>query len=359
MPVFGKRSIFDTARVVRAFLIKHKERIADQNRELEQARQQLAGKDRELAELRAQLLRSGAGREASGINPENIVWIFGSGRSGNTWLSSMMGDIEGHALWREPNVGFLFGYLYYVWAHEGQRGTKNFILGRYKESWLRSIRHFVLDEARTRFPTLSEDDYLVIKEPNGSVGAPLLMEALPESRMILLIRDPRDVAASTMDARRTGGWSYERNKRLYLEGQRVPADKDPDAFVENPANQYLRNVGNSKLAYDAHQGYKVLVKYEDLRAETLRTMKRIYSTLRIPVDEKELARVVEKHSWENIPKGEKGDGKFYRKATPEGWREDLTPEQAKTVERITAPLLKEFYPYEGESQSPPEKLPLN
>src|SRR5215217_2488527 len=358
MPAFGQSPIIDIARRAKAFLNNRHERTADQNSELEQARQQLASKDRELAQLRARLVRSGAATEASGINPENIVWIFGSGRSGNTWLSSMMGDIEGHAVWREPNVGFLFGYMYYVWAHEGQRGAKNFILGRHKESWLRSIRNCVLDEARSRFPTLSDDEYLVVKEPNGSVGAPLLMEALPESRMILLVRDPRDVAASTMDARRRGGWSYERNKRLYLEGQRVPADKDPDAFVENPANMYLRNVGNSKLAYDAHQGYKVLVKYEELRAETLGTMKRIYSALGIPVDEGELARVVENHSWENIPKGEKGEGKFYRKATPEGWREDLTPEQAKTVERITAPLLKEFYPYDGESQSPPQKLPL-
>jgi hypothetical protein len=214
VPVFGKRSIFDVARGARTFLNRHRERIANQGRELEQARQLLASKDRELAELRAQLVRSGAGTEAGGINPENIVWIFGSGRSGNTWLSSMMEDVEGHAVWREPNVGFLFGYLYYVWAHEGQRGAKNFILGHYKESWLRSIRNFVLDEAQTRFPTLLENEYLVIKEPNGSVGAPLLMEALPESRMILLIRDPRDVAASTMDARRTGGWCYERNKRL-------------------------------------------------------------------------------------------------------------------------------------------------
>src|SRR5919205_1413432 len=154
--------------------------------------------------------------------------------------------------------------------------------------------------------------------------------------MILLIRDPRDVAASTMDARRTGGWSYERNKRLYLEGQRVPADKDPDAFVANPANQYLRNVGNSKLAYDAHQGRKVLVKYEDLRADTLSTMKRIYYALGIPADKEELARVVEKHSWENIPEEEKGEGKFYRKATPQAWREDLTRHQVRTVERITA-----------------------
>ena len=358
MPAFKQR-IFETARDAKAFLDRHKGRILNNKRELEQAHQQLASKDRELAQLRAQLIRSGAGREASGINPQNIVWIFGSGRSGNTWLSSMMGDIEGHAVWREPNVGFLFGYMYYVWAHEGQRGAKNFILGRHKESWLRSIRNFVLDEARTRFPTLSDSGYLVVKEPNGSVGAPLLMEALPESRMILLVRDPRDVAASTMDARRRGGWSYERNKKLYLKGQRIPADDDPDAFVENPANQYMRNVGNSKLAYEAHRGRKALVKYEDLRADTLATMKHIYSSLGIPVDQGELARVVEKHSWENIPEENKGEGKFYRKATPEGWREDLTPEQAKTVERITAPLLEELYPDGGRSESSSEKLPLN
>ena len=63
--------------------------------------------------------------------------------------------------------------------------------------------------------------------------------------------------------------------------------------------------------------------------------------------EEELARVVEKYSWENIPEGKKGERKFYRKATPGGWREDLTPEQAQIVERITAPLLKELYPQEG------------
>ncbi len=357
MPVLGQRLIVDLARGVRTFVNRQREWVTDQSRELKQTRRLLAAKEQELAELRSRLARSGTESGAGGINPENIVWIFGSGRSGNTWLSSMMGDIEGHAVWREPNVGFLFGYLYYVWAHEGQRGAKNFILGHYKDSWLRSIRNFVLDEARTRFPTLSDNEYLVVKEPNGSVGAPLLMEAVPESRMILLIRDPRDVAASTMDARRTGGWSYERNKRLYLEGQRVPADKDPDAFVANPANQYLRNVGNSKLAYEAHRGHKVLVKYEDLRADTLGTMKRIYSTLGITADEGELARVVKKHSWENIPEEEKGEGKFFRKATPEGWKEDLTPDQAETVERITAPLLEEFYPYEGQSKNPPEKLP--
>jgi len=76
-------------------------------------------------------------------------------------------------------------------------------------------------------------------------------------------------------------------------------------------------------------------------------MERIYSSLGIPVDEAELSEAVKKYSWENIPEEEKGEGKFYRKAKPGGWREDLTPEQVKVVERITAPLLEEFYPTRG------------
>ena len=63
----------------------------------------------------------------------------------------------------------------------------------------------------------------------------------------------------------------------------------------------------------------MLVRYEELRADTLGTMMRIYSTLGIPVDEEQVARVVEKHSWENIPDEKKGEGKFYRKASPGGW----------------------------------------
>lgn len=85
------------------------------------------------------------------------------------------------------------------------------------------------------------------------------------------------------------------------------------------------------------------MRYEDLRADTLETMKRIYYALRMLVDEEELARTVEEHSFENLPQEKKGPGKSRRKATPGGWREDLTPEQVKTVERITAPLLHEYY----------------
>jgi Sulfotransferase domain len=285
----------------------------------------------------------GAG-EAGGIRAENVVWIFGAARTGSTWLSRMMGELKGQAVWNEPLVGALFGNLYYDRAkHLIGNSGKHYIFGDgYKESWLSSIRIFVLREASGRFPEAwGADRYLVIKEPNGSSGAPLLMEAMPESRMIFLIRDPRDYAASSLDAKRAGGWQYENRSKWKSES---PVDKKgAEGFVRSRAKSYLERIGFAKEAYDAHKGPKVMVKYEELRADTLGTMKRIYSELEMLVNERELARSVEKHSWENIPEEEKGEGKFYRKAKPGSWHEDLTLEQIEIVESITAPLLKEFY----------------
>jgi hypothetical protein len=170
------------------------------------------------------------------------------------------------------------------------------------------------------------------------------MEALPESRMILLVRDPRDVVASNLDAHKKDTWTADLMRKGGKEKPPSLAESSPDAFVKGQARRYVRDVGNAKLAYDAHRGRKVLIKYEDLRADTLGTMKHIYAGLEIPVDEDELARSVEKHSWENIPAEEKGEGKFHRKAEPGGWREDLTPDQVEIVERVAGPLLGELYP---------------
>ncbi len=295
----------------------------------------------EISGLRARLAGDAS---ASDVNPGNMIWIFGSGRSGSTWLRSMMGEMSNHRIWEEPMVGRLFGEFYARAARENLRSA-DFIMGDpIRKGWARSIRNFVLDGARYSNPRLGAGDYLVIKEPNGSIGAPLLMEALPESRMVLLVRDPRDVVASVLDAAREGGWLYESRNGSR---RRKTTDKNLRGFVGERARVYRRGVENAKRAYDAHAGPKVLIKYEELVADTLGTMRRVYAALGISADPDELARAVERHAWESVPQEEKGRGKFYRKARPGGWREDLTEEQAKTVERITAPLLEQFYPGEG------------
>lgn len=279
------------------------------------------------------------------MNPKNLVWIFGSGRSGSTWLARMMGELEGFSVWNEPLVGTLFGDLYYVRGGDriGKKG-KHFILGGgYRDSWLRPMRDLVLSGAAARFPELSGGGYLVIKEPNGSVGAPLLMETLPESRMVLLVRDPRDVISSSMDAHKKGGWLYESNRQKGDPNRPALPERDPDAYVKLRADMYRQSVGNAKQAYESHRGYKTLLRYEDLRARPLPEMKKLCSELGLPVEDDALARAVEKHSFEELPQESKGEGKFHRKARPGGWSEDLTPKQVGIIERITEPILEEFY----------------
>jgi len=319
-------------------------RLGEAEARIAQQRLALEDRERRITRLSAELADKAAKPVDGGLRPENIVWIFGHGRTGSTWLSAMMGDVGDHAVWFEPCVGELFGDFYYVRARAAQRASASFVLGdRQRGTWIKSMRSFVLDGARGRFPKMGERGYLVIKEPHGSVGAPLIAEALPESRMVLLIRDPRDAVSSSLEAFKKGNWAYE---QTYEDGiaEVALATDQPDAFVKMKAEDFLLHVGKAKEAYESHTGPKVLVRYEELRADTLGTMRHIYSTLGIAVDEKELAGAVEKHSWENTPTEKKGEGKFYRKATPGGWREDLTPGQVETVERITAPLLKAFYP---------------
>ncbi len=291
--------------------------------------------------LRPGARRSSRAGDTRGPRPENIVWIFGTGRSGSTWLGSMMESLDGCAMWNEPLVGNLFGNFYYFRVGDRKLGKHSILGEHYKETWLGPMRDLVLGGAAARFPEVAEGGYLIIKEPNGSIGSPLLMEALPESRMIFLIRDPRDVVASSMDARSEGSWLAGRRED---QGRASKSERNPNAYARMRANSYVQQIEKTSQAYRAHQGPKVMVRYEDLRADTLNTMKRLYAELEIPVDEGELARSVEKHSWENIPEEEKGEGKKRRKAKPGGWREDLTPKQVEIVEEITAPLLEEFYP---------------
>ncbi len=306
---------------------------------------ELWDKDREIAGLKAMLARREG--ERSGVRPENIVWVFGSGRTGSSWLTFMMREMPGHSRWNEPLVGHLFGHLYYQRGADrrdrSSGGKNHFIMGdEHREVWLDLIRIFVLDSANTRFPERIEDGYLVIKEPHGSIGAPLLMEALPESRMIFLVRDPRDILASKIDAHKPGSWtSRSADDPDDPDGLTVASDITENLGVT--VGTYMRDIELTQEAYEAHAGRKSFVRYEDLRTDTLANMRRIYQEIGIPADEENLAEAVRKHSWENISEEEKGEGKIRRKAKPGGWKEDLTEEQIETVERIAAPLIEEFY----------------
>ena len=272
------------------------------------------------------------------VRAEQLIWMFGSPRTGSTWLSYIMAELKNQERWHEPYVGLLFGSFVYERLKNNDEllNSPAFIMGEpYREVWLKSIRNFVLEGAAARYPKLKDEQYLVIKEPNGSVGAPLLLEATPESRLIFLIRDSRDVVASRLDAFRRGSWTKQ--NRDYSTSEKL------NEHTRRLAKDYLKVVSQVQRAYEAHPGRKAIVRYEDLRHDTVGALKTMYDALEVEADEARLRGAVAKHSWDRIPDAQKGSGKFYRKAQPGGWREDLSSEQVRIIENVTGPILSTFY----------------
>jgi len=102
------------------------------------------------------------------------------------------------------------------------------------------------------------------------------MRALPESRMILLVQDPRDVAASALAVSFVPKGRRDRTSRVKR------AEERPEDFVRLRARAYAQDIELTKQAYNAHEERKVLVRYEYLRADTLETMKHSTPLWRCP-----------------------------------------------------------------------------
>ncbi|MEK6271935.1 MAG: sulfotransferase domain-containing protein [Actinomycetota bacterium] len=184
----------------------------------------------------------------------------------------------------------------------------------------------------------------MIKDPHGCAGAELMSQALPLSRFILMVRDPRDVLASVLDANQPGSWMHrERKERAYRRLDPPPVSPDPAGLLGAKTDQYVRDMEQGIAGFRAHNGPKTVVRYEDLRTETMSLLRRVREELDLPLDEANLRRVVRDYSWENVPVEKKGSGSFYRKAKVGSWRVDLTPEQARLIEARTGSILREFY----------------
>ncbi|MDX6583400.1 MAG: hypothetical protein QOI10_2584 [Solirubrobacterales bacterium] len=269
------------------------------------------------------------------VAPEQLVWIFGFARSGTTWLARMLSGIGGNELWNEPLVGVLFGDFYE--RENGDERRADFIMSpKHRDAWLSGIRHLVLEGATARCPNLPAGGSVIVKEPNGSLGAPFLSAALPEARIVFMIRDPRDIVASLLDAQGVGGWTADLAVRS--ESSATLAQTDPDAFVRETSEYYRRVIERVTDAYESHPGPKTTLSYEDLRAHPVDELRRACGSLEVPTNDDELRKAVDRAAWQRIPETQKGDGKFFRKATPGAWTDDLTPGQARIVEEVTAPV---------------------
>src|SRR5258706_5553456 len=141
--------------------------------------------------------------------------MLGCGRSGTTWLLNMLCQLPDVDGMNEPLIGAHLSVRVSSVSNVDDANDKTvyavrhgsldyFFADQRRAEWQPALRALLLAGLHGRRPD-HPNTLLVIKEPNGSVAAPLLMSALPHARLLFVVRDGRDVVDSALDAV-SGGW---------------------------------------------------------------------------------------------------------------------------------------------------------
>jgi len=273
------------------------------------------------------------------ILEKNLVWIFGLHRSGTTWLSRQLLSYHTH-FWNEPGIAAHLGFMPNIGPKkirtiERHQDRKNYFFSKYfKDTWLFYLKKLILSRIYAEFQDISKK--IIIKSPTGSIGSDIISETLPQSKIIIVQRDPRDVIDSIVDAMKEGSW---RSKWL----EHSLSSENRLSFVEDEANVIVKTWEVLWKTYEKHsKNLKYLVKYEDLRKNTLQELEKLYRFIEIDIDKKVLEKIVEKSRFEKISDRDKGSGKIKRSATPGKWKENLNNEEIVAMEKILKETLNKL-----------------
>lgn len=287
--------------------------------------------------------------EDEDVLEKKLVWIFASPRSGTSWLAGKL--LSGYTKFMdEPYIAAhlgllgnvvleLQGPLSFLLSNEILRAKdflakqpSYFFSDRYEDTWKFYLRKLILNRIHSQFVDL--DTVIVIKEPNGSLAADIVSQCLPKSKILIILRDGRDIIDSKIDALQEGGWgTYEGKFSL-------PKNKKTQ-FIYFHSKLWVKQIEVLQKTFNQHRkDLRLMIKYEDLLKDTKNTLKKIFELLKISITEWELEEITDKYRFENIPKEIRGEGKVVRSASPRKWKEHFNDEEKKIINKIMGDSLK-------------------
>ena len=215
-----------------------------------------------------------------------------------------------------------------------------------------------------KIPTImfTHDNYLknYTKEPDSK--APYY-----DKKVILLVRDPRDVAVSWYHTRRFRPNPLKRHVGIREVGENVP---NMFAFVFGGLERIIGYMNVWERERVRIKGF-LMVRYEDLRADPAEVLARVLDFLGTPGSDEALAQAVSYASFENMRKMEQtqafgaGDRKMapadrsdlrsykVRRAKVGGYRDYFTEEQVRKMNALVAANLSSSLGYASEPSPPP------
>ena len=288
--------------------------------------------------------------------PGRLAWIFGSSRSGSTWLLRMLAALERVVPIDDPHIGHHLGVwrpIPLAWATakdppklgtlaDFKRKKRDYLFSdSYRDAWMPQLQQLI----STRFEAQAAQDIaeaggidqpvVVVKEP-GSHAADTIMDLFPESSLIFLLRDGRDVVDSWLDAYRDGSWATD-------EGAYPLDDTGRPALIRWQSSVWLHRTEVVQQTYARTEPKRrVLIRYEEMRADPVAALERICGMLGIEASHEQLEKVAAANSFSRVPESAKGAGREIRRAEPGGWAAHMTREEIVEMHEILAEKLDEL-----------------
>jgi len=232
-----------------------------------------------------------------------------------------------------PKLGTLADY---------KREKRDYLFSdRYRNVWVPQLRGLISarfeaqagEQAAERGGV--DEPVVVVKEP-GSHAADTIMDLFPESSLIFLLRDGRDVVDSWLDAYRDGTWATD-------EGAYPVDEAGRTALIRWQASVWLHRtevVQETFARTDPER--RVLIRYEELRADPVEALDRICSALDLEAESPELERIAAENAFARVPKARKGNGREIRRARPGGWASHMSREEILAMHEILSEKLDEL-----------------
>jgi hypothetical protein len=244
--------------------------------------------------LRQLLYRAGdrlaPGASLDGVE-RSLVWIFGSPRSGSSWLLQLIAGLDPRVVTFDevilgahlglfvsdligtPTVAAPDGEALVAEAMSGR--TDYFFSDRFRPAWQPQLRRMILSRLGSQLAAAKStapvgERIALVKEPNGSEGVGLLVAALPAARMIFLLRDGRDVVDSMLDGMSGDGWVASTNRL----GRGLEADERLH-FIEGQSRRWVARTTAVLAAMKSRPpGLSLQLRYEDLLVDTVGELSR-------------------------------------------------------------------------------------
>jgi hypothetical protein len=307
----------------------------------------------------------------------SLTWIWGSPRSGSSWLLDLLCHPARVA--RDERLGFLppdrpagpvdvipadepsFGHhlapfdgapvaLYGEWHPgsiiNGSEGRPTYLLAEAHAAtwrpWMRGLilaRLGAVRQAAAGDGLAAADASIVVKETPSGHAADRVMSLLPRSRALLLARDPRDVVDSLMHALRPGGFIARQFGVSYGEEER-------EAGVIWAARTWAMSMDVAKHALREHDpALSRTMRYEDLLGEPAEILEDLLAWIGVERDRRQVEATVNELSFASLPSAAVGELKRNRSASPGAWRENLSTAEAALVAEIAGERLERYgYP---------------